>query len=390
MTEKPKKIAIVSYHVSESDNSRPKLLHKALKNWDNAAVVTVYCSNFGHIKKEVIEFNNPDFYSIEVPKYQKNISLKRFWSHINFSINLAKALKLHNEDIIYICVPCYSASIVGILYKFLFKKRLIIDVVDIWPEAFPMPTKFNFLLKFLIKLTVKPIRAWLFQKADLVLAESNYFREQLGIDEPKCKVLSLAAYETQGLQTIPEAKIQSFKDCIYILYLGSLNSITDIDSLLKILINLKKYRSVHLSVIGGGNRLNYLKNNIENLGISSVFHGITFDPAIKQNEFMKAHFGYNGFVEATEVALSYKSLEYLAHGIPLLNSVKGDTAQLVENNKCGFNFAPNQIDVLIDKIISLDELAYGSMTNKAVETFNSNFSFTVFQKKLRSFLEKLI
>ena len=52
----------------------------------------------------------------------------------------------------------------------------------------------------------------------------------------------------------------------------------------------------------------------------------------------------------TEVALSYKSVDYLSFGLPLINSAKHDTMRLINSQDAGFNFDDNQIGVLVNKL----------------------------------------
>ena len=51
----------------------------------------------------------------------------------------------------------------------------------------------------------------------------------------------------------------------------------------------------------------------------------------------------------TEVALSYKSVDYLSFGLPLINSAKHETMRL-RTQDAGFNFDDNQIGVLVNKL----------------------------------------
>lgn len=381
-------IAIISYHFSEDDrfcNSRPLLVYQVIKKWSNFNKTSVYCSNFDHFKKSHVNFINEDYKAIKVPTYKKNISFMRLFSYTIFSLKLLANLELKQYDIIYICVPPNSSAFVGLLYKFMFKKLVVIDVVDLWPEGFPLSQ----MIKVFIEILTKPLRNLLFKQADLILTQSDYFRDKLNFSDSKCKTLLMGS----SIQPIVESPLQeSLKDCIRLLYLGSLNTIIDIDSLVEITRKLAKYRKVHLTVIGGGERLEYLQEEIKNihLNVTTAFYGICFDSEIKEKEFSKAHFGYNGYIDSTEIALSYKSLEYLANGIPLLNSTKGDTANLVKETGCGFNFHPRDIDVLVAKILGLDDNTHATIKTRAIEVFESNFSWAVFQERLSSLLEDIL
>ena len=65
----------------------------------------------------------------------------------------------------------------------MFKKLVVIDVVDLWPEGFPLSQ----MIKVFIEILTKPLRNLLFKQADLILTQSDYFRDKLNFSDSKCK-----------------------------------------------------------------------------------------------------------------------------------------------------------------------------------------------------------
>ena len=85
-------------------------------------------------------------------------------------------------------------------------------------------------------------------------------------------------------------------------------------------------------------------------------------------------FGFNGYLEETEVALSYKSVDYLSYGVPLINSAKLDTFDLVNGSEIGFNFSRENLSVLIDRLISIEFSEVEILKSNSFNTFNELFS----------------
>jgi glycosyltransferase involved in cell wall biosynthesis len=380
-------IAIVSYDFIESSkNSRPLMVYKTFKDWESSPHVTVYCANFSHHKKKFVDFNHRDFQAISVPPYRQNISLRRIISYWIFCLKVVFQSDLKKFDLIYFCVPPNELSFVALIYKVLFRKKIVLDVVDLWPEAFPLPQLINPWVKNFFRFTFNPLRNILFRQADLIICQSAYFKEKLFLPPQKCRVVLMGT--THFIDTsFNNIHRGSLEDCIYLLYLGSINAINDLDSLVRIIAKLKTRRKVHLSVIGGGKRLPYLQQQVDNLEISCNFYGVCFDPQIKHQEFMRCHFGYNGYVASTEVAISYRSLEFLSHGLPLLNSTKGDTEELIKTTNCGFNFQLQYLDSLVEKVLALKDEDYYSMQQRSMKAFQDNFSWSVFQESLSNVLK---
>lgn len=383
------KFAIISYDfIEDSKNSRPLLIYKAIKDSALANSVIVYCANFSHHKKKYVTYQNPDFKAISVSSYELNISLRRILSYAVFAGKVLFHPDINKYDILYFCVPANELAIVALIYKLCFKKTVVLDVIDIWPDAFPLPSLINPFFKGLFLLTSSPLRNWLFRCADLILTQSAYFKQKLNFPR-NCKVVLMGTTQSLDLEARHYHR-PSLSHSINILYLGSINAINDLKSLIAILANLKIRKKVHLSVVGGGKKLSYLQGEVERLGISSHFLGICFEESIKREEFLRCHFGYNGYVESTEVAISYKSLEYLSHGLPLLNSTKvgTDTYELIRQNGCGFNFSarPSSLANLAESITALGDNEYYQMQQKALQTFQDHFSWDVFRNNLNSAL----
>ena len=104
----------------------------------------------------------------------------------------------------------------------------------------------------------------------------------------------------------------------------------------------------------------------------------------------RAHFGFNGYKETTEVSVSYKSLEYLQHGIPLINSAKGDMIELVASEKCGLNYNSKDLQPVVNNIIAMSDADHAVMCQNALRTFDENFSYFRFNKILTTCIMDLL
>ena len=98
---------------------------------------------------------------------------------------------------------------------------------------------------------------------------------------------------------------------------------------------------------------NWFFNNLKIHNITFKDYGFSFDKILIKKVFPKCWFGFNGYKQSTEIALSYKSVDYLSYGVPLLNSAKEDTNRLVTSEKIGFNFNENNLESLIIKLSTI-------------------------------------
>ena len=143
-------IVIVSQYLRNiedlnNNNSRfvylAKLLAKNKKN--NIEIIT---SDFSHSQKKhfskVGQIDNIKITVCHEPGYQKNVSLKRFYSHKILSKNVKKYLtKRQKPDIVYSSVPSLDVAKVCADYCHDNCIKFIVDIQDLWPEAFKMVLK---------------------------------------------------------------------------------------------------------------------------------------------------------------------------------------------------------------------------------------------------------
>lgn len=81
------------------------------------------------------------------------------------------------------------------------------------------------------------------------------------------------------------------------------------------------------------------------------------------------------------VGLTMKSVEYLAFGLPILNTIQGDTWNLVENERVGYNCSKMMNESQINEIIYLSEELVKSRTHIR-DIYEKNFSVSAFYKQM--------
>lgn len=360
-------VLVISNFCFKSDYSRPYLAYKYFKrNYDTKIIY----SNFHHQEKEFKEYNDLDMIPIDTWKYTKNISIKRIISHIKFSQDVLKELKKHNPQIVYVNVP---PNILGVMISRYCRRkgiRVICDVVDLWPESFPINGVIGGIFNKTLGALWKSLRSHSLKSASLCIAESEYFVKKF-LGNYNVKTIHLAKITDNNY--IKNYNIDSEK--VVIGYVGSISNIYDFDSLIEILKQIKKRKNVLLKIIGDGERRQWLLSELDSNSISYKYYGKIFNENEKAEILEDCLFGYNGYKNETEVALSYKSLDYLSYAIPLINSTKGDTKYIVEKYRVGINFDSNNIKELVDKILMLKDEEIIEMRHNSLNVFNELFSW---------------
>jgi glycosyltransferase involved in cell wall biosynthesis len=370
-----KKVLIISNFHENAIISRSNMAYKYFL--EREFITTVLYSNFSHSLKKFRYFKNEDFIPISTIEYSSSLSLKRILSYLIFSFKVFKYIRKSKFDIIYVNLPPNILAIAVLLNRRRGVK-IILDILDLWPESFPLNKGFfKKVILLVFSKILGGIRGITIRNSDYCITESKFFFKKLNLNEKKgSKTILLKKFQSEPLI------INDLSDEISIVYLGNLGNIYDFDSLFKIIKGVEKNRLVHLHIIGLGPISNWFFSELDTQGINYTYHGASFDESLKREILSSCWFGFNGYKDNTEVALSYKSIDYLSYGVPLINSAKEDTFNLVAEEKIGFNFSSKNIDELIIKLATISFPEVIDMKKKSYSVFQNKFSGESYYKEM--------
>lgn len=338
-------------------------------NGDN---VRVYTSNFRHIEKCKRTDLKENFVYLEAFPYKKNLSIKRMYSHLKLSKDIFRRLEYQNLELLWVLIPPNSFVKDAAKYKQKHPNvKLIFDVIDMWPETMPTNKIEN----------LYPIKKWQTLRdkyisiADHIVTECDLFQEKLiqSVDKEKMTTLYLAREIKPfiGNPNLPEDKIS-------LCYLGSINNIIDIQTIVTIVKKIMVEKPVVLHIIGDGENRDKFIEQIRNLGIDVVFHGKVYDMQEKQKIFDQCHYGLNIMKESVFVGLTMKSMDYFEGGLPIINNIKGDTWKLVEEHGLGIN------------LVNIDNFKLDDSNRKNIRHFfEKKLSFNFFCRTIVKILNNI-
>ncbi|WP_214835035.1 hypothetical protein [Exiguobacterium sp. E4787] len=362
---------VVIVNCFDTYEERVKLIRDFFKEQDDE--VSVISSDFSHSRKKKREVEEKGIYYLKTREYKKNLSFKRLNSHKKFSEEAFIKVKELEPDVLYILVPPNSLVKQAALYKKKYPKiKIILDIIDLWPETLPLSKGKN----------IFPISAWknirsnYVNCADLIITECDLYQDVL-VDELKGipqTTLHLAKNKIQLNENIILSN-EKFD----IAYLGSINNIVDIDQIVKIINDLLKVRPVTLHVIGNGESKDTLINTVAKNGAKVKYYGIIYDEKEKQEIFSKCHYGLNIMKQTVCVGLTMKSIDYFQHGLPIINNIQADTTKIVANYSVGINISHKPI-----AFNNLNDEYFLNQRLQVKKVFNEHFSIEAFNKKLKT------
>ena len=141
-----------------------------------------------------------------------------------------------------------------------------------------------------------------------------------------------------------------------------------------------------LHIIGTGERLEELMTSARTNGAEVIYHGAVYDDLEKLNIMSRCHFGLNILKESVCIGLTMKSVEYWRMGLPIINNVPADTAQLVQEYNCGIALD----EECANGLQGLDMNWCVQMRKNARNLFNACFARNVIDRQYAQLLDDVI
>ena len=324
---------------------------------------------------------------LDEPGYKKNVCLKRFLSHYIWGRNVLNYIKKRKKpDVIYCTVPSLTAPAKISEYCKQNGIRFIIDVQDLWPEAFQMVFNIPVLSKLLFYPFLR-IANKIYRNADEVIAVSQtYVDRALSVNEKGARGCSV--YLGTNLEIFDNNAQRNYVSRsddseIKLAYCGTLGSSYDLTSVLDALYIVKKngIANIKFIVMGDGPRRKEFEDYALKLKLDVDFLGkIAYE---KMCGILKScDIAINPITHMAAQSIINKHADYAAAGIPVISTQEStEYRSLVDTYRMGFNCKngdAQEIAQAIEYLSSADNLRveFGQNARRcAEEKFNRETTY---------------
>lgn len=372
--------------------------------------VTQFISNFEHRSKtfrsegyQKLTVNN--LYTISIipsTPYSSHISYQRIKYERTFAKNLLKIISpADHPDFIVLAEP--ALFYYDILLKPLVLKgtsKLILDIIDIWPELFEIALP-KAIVSF-SRILLTPFLWWrkrLYKHAHGIVAVSlDYLRIAKTITNRNIPFeVVYWSYHPDQLSVKPthhrriKALIASKKaDEIWVVYAGTLGENYDIHSIVSAAKSLRQELKIEVNykfVIAGDGPLKPLceKNQSENF----IFLG-RLDPEDLKFLYQYCDIALSTYKGESTVAMPIKAFDYLLFGLPIVNSLGRDLGELINRYQLGINYDPYSPASLYKAIYTLIvDTEFRKGCSSRARVLAKEFHGDIQYKKFVDLIEKL-
>lgn len=282
---------------------------------------------------------------VHEPGYTKNISVKRLLSQHVFGRNIAKFLRSRPTvpDLIYCATPPPVVASNCAAFAKQHGTAFVVDVQDLWPEAFGMRFKAPTALTWIFFRMIQASR-FAYRQADAVLGVSQSYVDHAQRTArralPTSVVFlgtSLADYAQYAQHN--ESPIET--DCTKLVYAGTLSHSYDLPMVMDAMANLEhedpRFQRLELLVLGDGPKRKDFEKYAEQLSIKTRFLGKLQYPAMVR-ELQDADIAVNPIVAGSAGSILNKVGDYAAAGLPVINTQESiEYRRLLDSYAAGVN-----------------------------------------------------
>lgn len=323
--------------------------------------VEMISTTFSHRKKKqrIIsnELLNKIKYKLSLvyePGYKKNISLKRFYSHYIFGRNVNKYLNDNVDlpDLVYLSVPSLSVGNQVAKYCKNNNIKLIIDIQDLWPEAFQMV--FNIpIISNIIYYPLRKMADNIYFQADYIIAVSESYVNKAKFVNKKINnsaVIYLGTDKDDFDSYIDLKNMKKELGKIKMAYIGTLGSSYDLSLVFKALrkIDKKTINNLEFIIMGDGpEKEKFIK---ESKDLPVIFTG-ALDYSEMVFSLSQCDIAINPIKKGAAGSIINKHMDYAMASLPVINTQECiEYRNLLKKYNAGINCKCNNINDLADAI----------------------------------------
>ena len=275
------------------------------------------------------------------PRGKTNLSILLNYSTfiINSLYSLSKFLTFKKTDVIFIFCPSPILSAIPvILINKIFNKKIIIWVLDLWPDTIiDLKIVKNKFLIFILKKLVN----FIYNNSDLILAQSQKIKKIIE-KRTNTKCIFFPSWpEEDAKKSISKPNIfeKKNKKFLYIVFAGNIGEAQSFETLIKAAKILKEKFKIKWLIVGDGrwkkrfaylikkNKLNDQIKLFNSVNISNINYILNYSDVLYLS--LKNNPTFNKTIPG-------KLQTYMASGKPIIGSISGEANKLIKSSNCGY------------------------------------------------------
>jgi glycosyltransferase involved in cell wall biosynthesis len=384
------------------DDGSPRLLRAgilATKLAEYGVDVTWWNSNFDHTQKVLRNFSACQS-DVEMPyklrllkgiPYRSNVSIARIYNHRQVAADFARCAQNEIQpDLIFAAYPTIELCEAALAYARVRDIPVVLDIRDLWPDIFVnlAPHWAHWIARILLIPSTKASRrvcSGASAITGITEAFVNWGVRRANRHRHSWDQVYPLAYQAKLPSDLKMVEARAHWDNLglradipIVCFFGTLGRQFDIPSLIDAARRLVN-TPIQIVICGTGDLLGEYRQLAK--GLSHIhFPGWVDAPAISalMERSLAGLAPYHNETSFT-MSLPNKAIEYLAGGLPVVSTLKGELAQLLAVNDCGFTTPEGDSLALANalRVLHTDTLMREKMAKNARNLYRTKFQAEV-------------
>lgn len=307
---------------------------------------------------------------LHAPSYLRNVSLARIrHNRVLAQRFLEQAQTSPLPDVVFAGIPCLELTAAAALFARKHGIPLNVDVQDIWPEVYTsvLPRLLRPVARALLWREFSRARR-VFQSAATLTAVSKQYLDwarrirripgrgdrvfHLGYRLPDQTLLEAAR------KRVPEfmARFQLEENRLLLTFLGQFGASYDLDTVVRAAEMISREPlPVRFVLAGAGDKLERVRRKARRLRSVTLTGWLEYMDTIAL--LHRSDVGLAAYSSRAMQSLPYKPFEYMAFGLPVISSLRGEMRDLVERCGIGLAYRPGDPRSLAEAVRALSDRA---------------------------------
>lgn len=319
----------------------------------------------------------------------KSGTISRLIHYLSFiASSLVAKFKIARPDVIIATSPPLFVGLIGVIFKKLWRTKLVTDIRDIWPESVESvgAVKNSRLIK-----QAKKMAQWIYKSSDNITATSPGIQKQIPFPVtiiPNGAELDLFKPDTNGSQIRRKWNVEGK---FVVLYTGNLGLAQAPEIFIKTAKILKgDHLDIAFLIVGSGVYFEKLQKEAHENGLTNlIFTGV--QPRVRMPEFVAAAdvciIPYKA-ADTFRNTFPSKMFDYMAGGKPILINLEGEASELIKKAQCGMLVKEEDAQDLANVILKLkaDRNLTKALGKAGREFVEANYQ----RKKIATLLQQVV
>lgn len=321
---------------------------------------------------------------------------KRFLNYFSFFVSaiIVGLFIVRKFDAIHVAATPLNAGLVGVILGKLFNKPVLSDIQDIWPDSLSATGMLN--NKKILKC-VSYCCNWSYKNSKKITVISEGFKDlliQRNVPESKIEIIYNWS-ELEGMAPTGNHQLKYSTDVFNVTFAGNMGKAQDLSNLIYAAEVLsKEHPEIIFNFIGDGIEKQNLvdlvsEKNLDNVVFYDRVSSSEVINYLKQSDCLLISLKKDPLFEIT---IPSKTQAYLSLGKPIISTVLGNAADLIESAEAGYIVEPSNPYKLAETILRVSQLSKSELYQKGLSSkafYERNLSKQASLNKFSSVFETM-